>query len=297
FLHFGGESGEDAFADFIRILISDDGGQTFSFATFNAPGAPDPTLLPIVSPGTLTDCGSHSRFRLTIHDGPDVGGGQDGLPRFVQAARLITQPAFAARNGHLYLAWANSRSGVFGDGNGSDILFMWSNNGGKSWKGPIQVNPAVQKDLHHVLPILAINEEPSDDQLTVYISYYTQHRDGTVDVDMASADQDDNAFTFTAVRVTTTPSGLAPTNIPLPTADDPFNTVNFDFAYVSCANLGEYMSARVANGISYVMWTDSRSMITEPTDQCRQSLNLDLHLPRCKIHPQQDIFFQAVPAQ
>src|SRR5262249_35577097 len=120
FLHFGGESGKDAYADFIRILISDDGGQTFpSFATFRVPGAPnnDPTLLPIVSPGTRTDCGSHSRFRLTIHDGPDVGGGQNGLPRFVRASRLITQPAFAARNGSLYLAWSNSRSGVFGDGN------------------------------------------------------------------------------------------------------------------------------------------------------------------------------------
>ncbi len=33
--------------DFIRILISDDAGETFHFATFNVPGAPSPTVLPI----------------------------------------------------------------------------------------------------------------------------------------------------------------------------------------------------------------------------------------------------------
>ena len=134
------------------------------------------------------------------------------------AARLITQPAFAARNGHLYLAWSNSRSGVFGDGNGSDIRFMWSDNGGARWQGPIQVNPPVANDIHHVLPTLAINEDPSDLQPTIYISYYTQHSNGTVDVDTTSARNGGRSFTFaTAVRVTSVPFALAPTNIPLPT--------------------------------------------------------------------------------
>jgi hypothetical protein len=39
FLHFS-----RANQDFIQILISDDAGDTFRFATFNIPGAPDPTL-------------------------------------------------------------------------------------------------------------------------------------------------------------------------------------------------------------------------------------------------------------
>src|SRR5262249_60051815 len=50
FLHFGPASFEQ---DFIRILISADAGNTFSFATFNALDAPnhDPTLLPVVPAG------------------------------------------------------------------------------------------------------------------------------------------------------------------------------------------------------------------------------------------------------
>jgi hypothetical protein len=40
FLHFS-----NADQDFIQMLISDDAGQTFHFATFNIPGAPDPTVM------------------------------------------------------------------------------------------------------------------------------------------------------------------------------------------------------------------------------------------------------------
>ena len=100
-------------------------------------------------------------------------------------------------------------------------------------------------------------------------------------------------ITFTAVRVTSTPSALAPTNIPLPTADDPFNTVNFDYPSVSCANLGEYMSTKVANGLSYVLWTDSRTdsqhLVTEPISQFDPLSG--------QTHPQQDIFFEAIPVR
>ena len=35
-----------------------DAGETFSFLTFNVPGAPSPTLLPVVMPGELIDMGS-----------------------------------------------------------------------------------------------------------------------------------------------------------------------------------------------------------------------------------------------
>src|SRR5207244_10589285 len=119
-----------------------------------------------------------------------------------------------------------------------------TDNGVKKWKGPIQVNRTVSNDLHHVLPTLAINEDPSDLHPTIYISYYTQHSDETVDVDTASSRDGDGSFT--AVRVTSTPFALAPTNIPLPTEQDPFNTVNFDNTFRSCYHLGEYMRANVA---------------------------------------------------
>jgi hypothetical protein len=290
FLHFGPESFDQ---DFIRILISADAGQTFSFVNFNVTGAPDPTLLPIMPAGDVTDCGTSGGFRLTIHAGPDVGGGRqdnNGIirPRFVQASRLIHQPAFAARNGRLYLAWLSSRSDVFGDGAaGSDILFMRSDDGGASWTGPMQVNPTVPGDIHHVLPTLAINEEPSDLYPTIYISYYTQHSDETVDVDMASSRN--GGRSFTAVRLTSAPFALAPTNIPLPTKQDPFNTTNYDRTFFPCYNLGEYMNAKVANGTSYVLWSDSRNTVTE-------SMNL-LDPLSGQMHPQQDVFFQAVKAK
>src|SRR5262249_29698367 len=94
---------------------------------------------------------------------------------------------------------------------------------------------------------------------------------------------------FTAVRITSVPSALVPTNIPLPTRQDPFNTVNFDNTFNACYNLGEYMSARVANDTSYVLWSDSRHLVTEPHSRFDPLSG--------QTHPQQDIFIQALPAQ
>jgi len=37
-----------------------------------------------------------------------------GLPRYVQASRMVVQPATAARNNVIYLAWSNSTSLAFG---------------------------------------------------------------------------------------------------------------------------------------------------------------------------------------
>ena len=118
--------------DFIRVLASDDAGETFSFLTFNVPGAFSPTVLPVVQAGELVDGGSGG-LRLAIHAGPALIG-RFGLRQFVQTARLVTQPAFAARNGVLYLAWSQSTSSVFGDPNaGSNVLFTQSNDGGATW--------------------------------------------------------------------------------------------------------------------------------------------------------------------
>src|SRR5262249_38658087 len=153
--------------------------------------------------------------------------------------RLITQPAFAARNGVLYLAWSNSTSKKFGDSAaGSNIFFMRSDDGGTSWTTPIQVNPTVAEDIHHVLPTLAINEDPLDLSPTIYISYYTQSSAETVDVDTASSRN--GGGSFTAVRLTRTSFALAPTNIPIPTKQDPYNTTNYDRTFFPCYNLGEY---------------------------------------------------------
>ena len=102
-------------------------------------------------------------FRPGIHAGP-ASAGRFGLRLFRNVNRLLPfQPAFAARNGVLYLAWSNSTSPVFGDPNGkSNVLFIRSDDGGATWTAPIQVNPTVATDLHHVVPSLAIDTDPND---------------------------------------------------------------------------------------------------------------------------------------
>ncbi len=271
--------------DFLQVMVSSDAGQTFGFLNFNVPGAPDRTLLPVVQAGELIDCGRRSGgFRLTIHSGANVGGGRFGLRRFVNATRLVTQPAFAARNGILYLAWSNSTSTVFGDPNGlSNVLFIRSDDGGATWTAPLQVNPAVSTDTHHVLPSLAIDRDPID----VHVSYYTQHADGSVDLDLANSH--DRGATFPSdrtVRVPSTSFQLPPSNIPIPTAVNPFLTTNYDRTIRACYALGEYQSVAYANGTVYVLWGDGRNTVTEPAGA-----------PITGTHAQTDVFFQIVKAQ
>lgn len=270
--------------DFLQILVSDDAGETFSFINFNVPGAPDPTLLPVVQPGHLIDCGTSGGRRLTIHSGADQGGGRGGLPRYPNASRLTVQPAFAARNGVLYMAWANSTSSIFGDlTSHSNILFVRSDDGGQTWTTPGPVNPSVASDAQHVLPALAIDNDPND----VHVLYYTQHSDGTVDVDLANShDRGDTFPSDRTVRVTSTPFPLAPTNVVV----TGFTTTNYDRLIRPCYMLGEYTSVRSANGTVYTLWGDGRNAVKEPA-------NTFIPLLSNLTHPQADVFFQIVKAQ
>ena len=45
-------------ADNMRVLVSDDGGETFRLLAFNVPGAVDAFAYPNVSPGLFSDCGT-----------------------------------------------------------------------------------------------------------------------------------------------------------------------------------------------------------------------------------------------
>ena len=288
FAHFS-----NADTDFIQMLISDDGGATFRFATFNIPGAPDATLLPLVQPGELTECGASKNasghfsvnLRLTVHAGTDVGGSITGLRRFVNASRLIAQPAIAARDGVVYLAWNTSTSPAFGDPNGTSVIkFMRSDDGGSTWTPAVQVNPP--GDPQHIHPSLSIGDNPQ----SVHVSYYTQHGDGTLDLDMANSH--DRGASFLAdrtVRVSSMPFALPPTNIPVPTKSNPFGTTNYDRNIAQCYALGEYQSNRSANGNVYVLWGDTRNTITQPVNS--------LDPISGQKHPQEDVFFQIVKAQ
>jgi hypothetical protein len=288
FLHFS-----NANQDFLQMVISDDAGDTFHFATFNVPGAPDPTVYPVTQPGELTSCGGtrvspnliSANIRLTIHGTLNSGPGLFGLPRYVNASRMTLQPSAAAFNGAVYLAWNNSRSLQFGSQAGSDVRFLRSNDGGQTWIPAVRVNPDVATDLHHVLPSLAI--DPSG--VGVHISYYTQHSDGTIDLDMAnSLDRGDTFPDNWTVRVTSTSFSLPPTNIRL--SDGPvFSATNFDRQIAVCYALGEYQGATQANGSVYVGWGDMRNLFTEPVNALSPISG--------QTHSQEDVFFQKVKAQ
>ena len=275
FLHFSNSD-----QDFIQILISDDAGETFRFATFNIAGAPDPTLLPVTSAGELIDCRSGGG-RLTIHSGAPQPG-RFGLRSFRNASRLTTQPAFAARNGRLYLAWSNSTSLIFGDQNShSNILFMSSSDGGATWSSAIQVNPTVANDTQHVLPSLSIDTGGND----VHVGYYTQHADGTIDVDLANShDRGDSFPADRTVRLTGSPMSLPPTNITLTAT----TSTNYDRTIVACYALGEYMSVRSANGHTHVLWGDTHNIVTEPVNA--------LDPISGQTHSQEDVVYQKVTA-
>src|SRR5262249_39975830 len=162
------------------------------------------------------------------HSSANPGPGLFGLPRYVNASRILTQPAAAARNGTVYLAWSNSASLVFGSSAGSNVFFIRSDDSGNTWNAPVMVNPATDK--HHVMPPLAIDQDPND----VHISYYTQHADTSIDLDMANSH--DRGETFPAnrtVRVTDTSSFLPPTNIPLSNAPV-FAATNYDRQIAVC---------------------------------------------------------------
>jgi hypothetical protein len=294
FLHFS-----QVDQDFIRILISDDGGETFNFATFNVPGAPLPTVLLVTQPGTLTECGAtivrptgkppfvRLNARLTIHAGPSIPGGVTTLPRFARASRLTLQPALAARNGVVYLAWSNSTSLSFGDpASHSNILFLRSNDGGQSWTGPVQVNPSSASDPQHVLPALAIDEDPNG----VHVLYFTQHADGSVDVDLANSH--DRGGSFPADRrlhVTSAPFVLPPSNVPIPSLLQPFSTTNYDRQIAQCYALGEYPSVASANGTIHTLFGSGRNSLTEPVNS--------LNPISGQTHSQMNVVYQKVKAQ
>jgi len=277
FLHLS-----DVDTDFIKVLVSDDAGETFRFLEFNVAGAPDTAGFPNVTPGTLSDCGTNGGVRPVLSQGANLGGGRFGLPRFRQATRLITQPSAAAANGKLFIAFNSSTSPLFGDPNSrSEIHLLFSPDGGRRFFGPFAVAVATDADPQHVLPSVSVDREGQH----ASVAYYVQQADGKIRVDLTTADirRERHFRTSPPVRLSNVSFDLVPSNNPVPNVFNQFLTTNYDQAVVACYNLGEYLSITHVSGGVLAAWGDNRNQWTSPPGS-----------PIVGSHAQADVFFLQV---
>ena len=280
FLH-----GSDSDADFVKVLISDDGGQTFHFSNFNAPGAPSPTVFPNVTPGTFSDCGVAGGGRVVLHQGPNLGGGRAGLPVFRQSTRLITQPTTVVANGRVFIVLNSSTSGTFGDPNSqSFIRLLVSPDGGGSWQGPFTIAPATAARPQHVHPSISV--DPEGQQVTV--GYYAQLASGQIQFDATTAQVSSSNGRISVSDRASEHLGpafdLIPSNNPLPAV--PFGAhraTNYDRTIQACYDLGEYTTAGRVQGETIFGWGDNRNSWTGPAASIAPG-----------VHSQPDVF-AAIP--
>ncbi|MCR6700650.1 MAG: glycoside hydrolase [Dokdonella sp.] len=282
FLQFGWVSN-----DYLRIMASDDGGETFRTLAFNRAGAPSPQVMPVVQPGTNTECGAvrydppggppqfFSNSYLTLHSGPDIGQSSGGLPRYVNATRINLQPMLAVSKGVIHLVWSNSTSDEFGDpASGADILYMRSDDDGATWTEPAAVNAGAGGSGRSVTPAIALGAFGAETSLpllpsprNVHITYYTQEADGRLSFNLAQSRDRGHSFPDARKRrLNAKPIALAPTNVPLPTAANPYQTTNYDRLMTPCASLGEYTGISVGLGMVHAAWGDSSATIQQPVD-------------------------------
>lgn len=267
-------------ADFIKVLISDDGGVTFHFSNFNVPGAPSPTAFPNVTPGTATDCGVTGGLRLTLHTGPDLGGGRFGLPVFRNATRLFTQPSTVVQDGKVFIAYHASTSAILTDPNSrSEIRLLFSPDGGNTWQGPVAAARATDAEPQHVHPAISVNENGNK----IAVGYYSQLANGQLQVNATTANVAREQHNFKLERSQVTHLGpandLIPSNNLLAvTAFGPLTT-NYDRTIRPCYNIGEYMTSTRAGGQTLFASGDNRNSWTSPPES-----------PAAGTHSQPDVF-------
>jgi hypothetical protein len=265
FLHFSNTDADD-----VKVLVSDDGGVTFHFLKFNASGAPDANSFPNVTPGSATDC-TISGVRLTIHQGTSTAG-NDGLPRWVQATRIISQPMAAADHGRLFIALNSSTDPVYGAGTGSEIRLLYSPDGGATWAAPTIVAPATASEPQHFHP--AITVDPTGSQ--VRVAYYVQGASGRIGVDSAVGTVGPAGVSFGRPSHVASPFDLPPTNITVSST----TTLNYDAWPPPCYGLGEYLSATHTSTGAVAAWGGDRQLFKEPPGALISG-----------VHPQEDVFF------
>jgi hypothetical protein len=277
FLHFS-----DSDADNVRVLVSDDGGRTFSFLRFGAAGAVDPFAFPNVTPGLLNDCRGGG-IRNALVQGADTGLGRVILdangdvlfqfPEFSHATRLVSQPSAAAAGGRFAFAVNSNRSPFFGDASqGSDIRVVSSRDGGRTWAPAATIAATSAADPQHVHPALATSE----DGTRGHVAYYVQQANGQLRVDAASLRFGATVRLAGTAPLSSTAFDLTPSNVPRTATA----TTNYDRAVVSCYDIGEYLSVRDDDGNTLAAWGDNRNTWTSPPGS-----------PAAGPHPQPDVFF------
>jgi hypothetical protein len=270
--------------DYVRVLVSDDAGNTFTPLAFNVPGAPNPFVYPVLQVGIPADCGVAGGTRTVIKQGPDIGGGiwgeLFGLPRFVHCTRIITQPTTAAQNGRVVIALNASTSDVAtSPSSPSQIIALYSKDGGRTWFPPFVVAPATANAPQHFHPAIALAPNGN----TLYVGYYVQQSNEQVRTEMATLQLTGGGLQLLGYKpLSSVAFDLEPNNVPssIGVSKDE-NTVNFDYIFAPGYNLGEYMGmATDSQGNPMASWGDSRNLWVSPADG---------YYPG--IHPQTDVFF------
>jgi hypothetical protein len=281
FLHFSNTD-----ADNVRVLVSDDGGNTFRFLRFNVPGAVDAFAYPNVQPGQLVDC-TGGGIRNALVAGANQGAGPSGLPMYKQVTRLITQPHAQAVNGTFMFVLNTSTSASFGDPSaGSEINLVYSPDGGASWYPPVKVAASTWADPQHVHPAIST----SGDGHTINVSYYVQQGDARLRTDVAKVGVEGHKLALKSQSaLSSTSFDLMPSNI----VRTPTSTTNFDRTITTCYDIGEYQTLvrqgagnGNANGSLFAAWGDNRNTWIGPVGS-----------PAPGAHSQADVFTSAIPGQ
>ena len=270
--------------DYIRVLVSDDGGNTFYPLAFNVPGAPNPLVYPVLQVGTPSDCGAAAGTWAVIHQGPDIGGGLYGellgFPRFVHCTRVISQPSTAVQNGRVVIALNTSINDVgTNPSSPSQIIALYSKDGGRTWFPPFVVAPPTTAAPRHFHPAVAMAPNGN----TAYVGYYVQQSNEQVRTEMATLQVTGGGLQLLGRKpLSSVAFDLEPNNVPSPIPPlKSETTVNYDVLLFPGYNLGEYMGmATDAVGNPMASWGDSRNLWVSPPDA---------YYPG--VHPQTDVFF------
>jgi len=82
---------------------------------------------------------------------------------------------------------------------------------------------------------------------------------------------------------------LPPSNVPIPSALQPYSTTNYDRQIAQCYALGEYLSVASANGTVHTLFGSGHNTMTQPVNPLDPLSGQE--------HTQMDVFYQKVKAQ